>query len=379
MQGFDMNRRQRFGIEEEYFITDLDTRRMLAEPSVQVLRAARQAIGEGFAHEMFQGQIEVASPVFDDEVQAAAYLGHVRGELSRALARYGLGFICAGSHPQANWQDQRATPQEHFQQLFCEFERVARRSVLCGLHVHAEIPGGVDRISVMNEVLPWLPLLLALSVSSPIWEGQNSGYLSYRQVVCDEWPRMGVPEYLPDDRAYGDYLQLLRKAGAMDASANIWWGIRPSLNYPTLELRMTDACPRLADTLTLAGLFRVMIRHACLLGAPGSEYSPGSYWLLKENRCQARRWGAHGRFTPRVGEEPLTLEQWLERAQYIFGETAQALGEESVFDQARALLLCGTSAERQLHCFGAQPAGQSEQACSRAVVDLLLEESRADE
>lgn len=98
---------QRFGIEEEYFITDLRSRQMLAEPSTQVLSACREAIGDGFAYEMIQGQIEVASPVFESAGQARTYLSRVRCDLGKALGEHGLGFICSGSHPLADWQAQR--------------------------------------------------------------------------------------------------------------------------------------------------------------------------------------------------------------------------------------------------------------------------------
>nr|WP_183000320.1 MULTISPECIES: carboxylate-amine ligase [unclassified Pseudomonas] len=369
-----MDRAQRFGIEEEYFITDLRSRCMLAEPPAQVLAACREVIGDGFSYEMFQGQIEVASPVFDDAAEAATYLGRVRRELSQALAGYGLGFICSGVHPLADWRAQRATPQVHFQRLFEEFQIVAQRSVLSGLHVHAEIPAGVDRIAVLNEVLPWLPMLLALSVSSPLWQGQPSGYCSYRQVLCDEWPRMGIPEYLPDEQSFEQYLGLLKRSGALAEDANVWWGCRPSLSYPTLELRMTDACPRLSDALALAGLFRIMIKHACQLPAPGSQYSLERHWLLKENRIHARRCGHHGRFTLAPDTAAISLEQWLVVAEQQFGETARALGEEGVFDQARQMLRDGSSAERQLRVFSAQSSPGLRGG--QAVIDRLLEESR---
>lgn len=364
---------QRFGIEEEYFVTDLRSRRMLAEPSERVLEACREAIGAGFAYEMFQGQIEVASPVFEHTAQAHAYLRRVRRDLSQALREFGLGFVCSGTHPLAEWQAQRVTDQPHPRQLFDEFAIVAQRSVLSGLHVHAEIPSGIDRIAVMNEVLPWLPMLLALSVSSPLWQGHPSGYCSYRQVVCDEWPRMGVPEYLADERSFEHYLKLLKSTGALARDANVWWGCRPSLSYPTLELRMTDACPRLNDALVLSGLFRVMIRHACLLSAPGARYSLESHWLLKENRTQARRWGSHGRFVLAADTAPMSLEQWLMLAEQTFSDTARTLGEEDVFARARQMLRLGTSAERQLRCFDACVAPAL--ARQQAVVDMLLAES----
>lgn len=366
---------QRFGIEEEYFITDLRSRRMVAEPSARVLEACREAIGEGFAYEMFQGQIEAASPVFDQAAQAAAYLGRVRRDLGHALAEYGLGFICSGTHPLADWQAQRATEQPHVQRLFDEFAVVAQRSVLGGLHVHAEVPPDVDRIAVMNEVLPWLPMLLALSVSSPLWRGQPSGYCSYRQVACDEWPHMGVPEYLADGRSFQHYLGLLKRSGALAEDANVWWGCRPSLKYPTLELRMTDACPRVSDALALAGLFRVMVKQACQLPNPGAHFSLERHWLLKENRVQARRWGCQGRFVLAADTPPLSLRQWLALAEQRFAATARALGEEGVFAEARRLLQDGSSAERQLRCF--QACAAPGDARPQAVVDLLLAESGA--
>jgi carboxylate-amine ligase len=364
---------QRFGIEEEYFITDLRSRQMLAQPSAQVLDACSEAIGEGFSFEMFQGQIEVASPVFDNTAQAAAYLGKVRRDLNQALAAQGLGFICCGTHPLADWHAQRATTHLHYKRLFDEFGLAARRSVLSGLHVHTEIPLGIDRIAVMNEVLPWLPLLLALSASSPLWQGQPSGYFSYRQVACDEWPRMGVPEYLLNERSFEQYLQLLKRAGTVGRDSNVWWGCRPSLNYPTLELRMTDACPRLPDALALAGLFRVMVKHACLLPAPGSHYSMESHWLVKENRIQARRWGPYGRFMLAPDTPAMSLQQWLALAEQKFGATAVAMGEEGIFGHARKILSDGTSTERQLRCFDTQPAPAMGRR--QAVVDMLLGET----
>jgi len=371
-----MNRAPTFGIEEEYFITDLQSREMLAQPSAQVLQACRQAIGKGFSFEMFQGQIEVASPVFNVRSEARAYLGAVRTNLGKSLAELGLGVVCSGSHPLARWHDQRAASQAHFQQFFQEFQRVAQRSVLCGLHVHVEVPATVDRIAVMNEVSPWLPLLLLLSCSSPFWEGEASGFMSYRQAACDEWPRMGVPEYFANWNAYHRYLNLLRRVGALDTDGNGWWGIRPAVRYPTLELRMTDACPRLADVLTLATLFRVMVAHASNLPQPGVNFTMEDRWLLKENRWRAKRYGVYGTFA--IGPEGLLVSalQWLEYASQVFGTTCDAMGESGVFEQARAIVQSGNSADRQLRCHeAAHASGADDQSCLQRVVDQLLVET----
>ncbi len=368
-----------FGIEEEYFITDLHTRHLLSEPSAAVLAACREAIGAGFAYEMFQGQIEVASPVFNASVEAADYLGGVRNNLAQALAGFGLGVVSAGSHPLAAWREQRPTAQGHFQQLFDDMQYVARRSVLCGLHVHVAVPRTLDRIAVMNQVSPWLPLLLLLSCSSPFWDGAPSGFMSYRQVACDEWPRMGVPEHFDDWAAYQRYLALLQRTGALKADGNGWWGIRPAARYPTLELRMTDACPRLADSVALATLFRVMVTHACGLKRPGAAFTAEARWLLKENRWQAKRYGADGRFALDATGNMGSAAQWLQCARDAFAATAEAMGEPQLFDTLEALLLRGNSAAEQLrwHAQG-EARGDDAAGCLRHVVDRLLALTQGD-
>ena len=154
-----------FGIEEEYFITDLHSRQMVGEPSAAVLAACREAISAGFSFEMFQGQIEAASPVFTSSAEAADYFRAVRGNLAQSLAEFGLGVVCAGSHPLADWRGQRPTDQAHFRHLFDDIQYVARRSVLCGLHVHVQVPQALDRIAVMNQVS--LVAIVASSMAVP--------------------------------------------------------------------------------------------------------------------------------------------------------------------------------------------------------------------
>lgn len=374
-----MNAPPTFGIEEEYFITDLHRRTMVAQPSTAVLHACRKALGSGFCDEMFQGQIEVASPVFTSRAQASDYLAHIRGGLADALAPFGMGALCAGTHPLATWREQHPTPGVHFGQLFDDIQLVARRSVLCGLHVHVQVPAAVDRIAVMNQVSPWLPLLLVLSCSSPFWEGDASGFMSYRQAACDEWPRMGVPEHFADWAAYQRYLALLRRIGALASDGNGWWAIRPAARYPTLELRMTDACPRLADTLTLATLFRVMVAHASALKRPGAGFSAEARWLLKENRWQAKRHGAHGLFALDAEGATGNAEQWLQQASEVFADTAEAMGEGGLFDRARQLLRAGNSAAEQLHLHAqALAEGADRHSALQRVVDHLLAQSRGD-
>ncbi|WP_415769306.1 carboxylate-amine ligase [Pseudomonas sp. LB3P38] len=373
-----MNGQLKFGIEEEYFITDLNTRQMPGNLSRAVSDKCKAELGQSFAYEMFQAQIEVASPIFTSLVQAADYLANARGTLQHSLKFFELGLLCAGSHPLADWRVQHATDQNHFQQLFRDYQRVARRSLLSGLHVHVEIPNHLDRIQVMNEVLPWIPFLLAFSSSSPYWDGDDSGFASYRQTACDEWPRMGVPEFLEGDVAYAAYIAFLISTGSMKQPSDCWWGVRPSARYPTLELRMTDACPRLDDALCIASFFRLMIAYAIDQSHPGLAYSQKSRWILMENRWRAKRSGIYAEFLVEGHDRPFTIEQWLVMAEQIFGETARALGVESVFSHLRKIIRDGSSAERQRFVYKeAVGSGRSVHEALSNVVDHLLMETAA--
>ncbi|MHC8318999.1 carboxylate-amine ligase [Pseudomonas sp. LB3P31] len=371
-----MSRQLRFGIEEEYFLTDLVTRQMPETLPSAVTDKCKAELGEHFAYEMFQAQIEVASPIFTSMPEAADYLASARSTLQRALQPFGLGLLCAGSHPLADWRKQPATDQSHFQQLFQDYQRVARRSLLCGLHVHVEIPPHQDRIRVMNEVLPWVPLLLALSSSSPFWDGADSGFASYRQTACDEWPRMGVPEFFEDQAGYDAYTAFHISSGSMKTPNDCWWGVRPSANYPTLELRMTDACPQLNDALCIASLFRLLISHALKQRRPGAGYSQKSRWILMENRWRAKRSGVHAAFIVEGFDRPFTIEQWLFMAEQILRETAEAPGIEGIFAQVRSIIRQGTSAQRQRLVYQeALEGGFSENEAFKQVVDSLLRET----
>jgi carboxylate-amine ligase len=371
-----MNRHLKFGMEEEYFITDLDSRCMSGQPPGAAIDACKAVLGDCFALEMFQGQIEVASPIFTSLGQAAQYLGAARQALRLALQPYGLGLLTAGSHPLADWRTQQATEQTHFLKLFDDYQYVAWRSLLSGLHVHVEVPGHLDRIRVMNEVLPWTPLLLALSSSSPFWNGADSGFMSYRQTACDEWPRMGVPEYFEDQAAYDAYVALLIRTGAIHQASECWWGVRPATRFPTLELRMTDACPRLEDALCIASLFRLLVACAIDQPHPGSNWAQQSRSILQENRWRAKRFGIHASFIVEGYDRPFSAEQWLFLAEQIFGDAAQAMGVEEVFSQARRILLQGTSAERQRNLYRQVLHNTGDvQAALAGVVDQLLMET----
>ncbi|HCF3887512.1 TPA: carboxylate-amine ligase [Pseudomonas aeruginosa] len=360
----------RFGIEEEFFLLDASDLDIVRSAPAGFVAACRDTLGEHFAEGMFECQVEVASPVFSTLAEAARFHGQARQRLAHLAMDFGLRSLCVGTHPFADWRRARSNPAAHFARLFEDQGRVARRSLVCGLHVHVEIPPSHDRMAVLQRVLPWLPLLLALSASSPFRGGRRSGLASYRRALCGEWPRMNIPPALPDEDAYRRHLALLRETGCIREDGQVWWMIRPSSHVPTLELRICDACPRLADALSLAGLFRALVGEA--LGAGPHALPVARDACLEENYWQALRYGCAGRYL--VDGRCVGAGDWLEMAWRQCRPQARQ-GNEWAYQHACGLLE-ETSAARQLRRYRRlREAGQERHPALRRLVEELLEEN----
>jgi len=360
-----------FGIEEEYLLVSLDSGQVLASPSMAVARRCREVMGKYFSEEMFHSQIEVASPVFAHLHEAHAFLRDSRQRLGEALAQEGAGLYCAASHPGAKWLRQRARSAPHYRQLFDDYQHVARRSLLCGLHVHVGVPPGCDRIQLINRLLYWLPLFLVLSTSSPLWGGQDTGYMSYRRVICAEWPHMELPEPLADWEAYLRYRALLERTGALSQEGDFWWAIRPSRRFPTVELRICDGCPRLEDVLCIVGLFRHLVQSTAVGRYDPTPINRETRWITQENYWRAKRHGRHGLFVGVHDQVPVNAEDWLAQLQAQF--PTDTVDAQRAVLQARRILREGTSADRQLACLAqARSDGLDVRQALNAVVDQVL-------
>jgi carboxylate-amine ligase len=365
-----------FGIEEEFFLVDLASRDIAAQPPAACVAAMRQAFGVRLAEEMFRSQIELVTPVLHDLAAARGCLLDGRRRLAQIAEQFGLGLYGAATHPFADWRQQLATDSPHYAQLFADYQDVAQRSLLSGLHVHVGVPADVDRVRVMNRLLPWLPLLLTLSTSSPFWLGRHTGLLSYRRALCGEWPRMGIPEALPDEASLQAYIDLLLASGSIRKRGDVWWFIRPSARFPTLELRIADACPRVADVLCIAGLFRGLV--AWSIEADDPPDMGLQRLVLEENYWRARRLGSAAQFLDVDGRSALPAPDWLDQLHERIGPWIEAFGDGEVVEQSRRILRHGSSAERQLARYESErDSGLGQHQALAAVVDMVLEETRA--
>ena len=217
-----------FGIEEEFFV--VHERTLLIEPQAheRFIARANELAGGGIHPELLQCQIETATPVCRDFGEARGHMRRLRSGLARAGNELGLTVLAAGTHPTAEWPEQQQTAKERYDQVVSELQLLAFRNLVCGLHVHVGLPDDETRIDVMRRTIPFLPILLALSCSSPFWRGMDSGFASYRLTSYEELPRTGLPPLLTSWGEYEAYTEVLRRAGIMANPSYIWWAIGPS-------------------------------------------------------------------------------------------------------------------------------------------------------
>jgi carboxylate-amine ligase len=247
-----------FGVEEELLVVDRETGALVPR-SDELVPLARERLGERVTAELNRCQIEVASPIFRDLPTACEVLHEQRAALDAAAGEIGLSVLAAGTHPWSSWRDQEIEDDRpRFREMEERFQRVARQQVICGCHVHVGLDEP-ERVPVMTRVRPWLPVLAALAANSPFWDGEDTGYDSYRLEVWARWPTAGFPPHLEDGAEYAALVDELRTAGAIEDSTHLYWYLRPSERYPTLEFRVTDVCGEVDEAVAIAGLARALV------------------------------------------------------------------------------------------------------------------------
>jgi carboxylate-amine ligase len=367
-----------FGIEEEFLIVDPRTRHALSRVPKHVVKSCRSRFGERVTYELKQAQIETVSPVFNAAEEALPELLGLRRGVADVLEAHGLALMAAGTHPISRWQNLRATEKPRYARFIEQFQMIGRRDTMCGMHVHVAVPAGVDRVQLMNRLLPRLPLFLALSTSSPFWGRHLSGLFSYRSVAYEEWPRAGIPDFFTDEAEYADFADVLTRNGAIGDASEFWWSIRPSLRYPTLELRAADSCTRVQDSVALAVLFRALVRHHVLHPHLGATHSNMTRRLIDENRWRAARYGIQAQFIDEASRSSASVSEVLEQ---LLADLQPHLepAEMDAIRPLRSVLALGTSAHVQTSLYATQrEAGASHIEALRGVVDWLIQTTRAE-
>ena len=248
------------GIEEEYLLVDKQTRALVADPPDSLMAECEERCGAQVTPEFLRSQIEIGTKVCNNIKEAEVELRRLRRIVIDVAANHGMAPIAASTHPFSRWSEQKQTEKDRYRALTVEMQAAARRLLICGMHVHVGINEDELRIDLMNQMSYFLPHLLALSCSSPFWEGRNTGLKSYRLTVFDSLPRTGLPERFSSYAEYERHINILMNAGLIEDATRIWWDLRPSARYPTLETRVMDVCTRLDDTISLAALLVCILR-----------------------------------------------------------------------------------------------------------------------
>lgn len=364
------------GIEEEYLLVDRRTRDIVRDPPDAMLEAC-QARAPGRIHpEFLRCQIEVGTRVCETLADARTELAGLRGTVAGVADGYGLAPIAASTHPFAAWEPQRHTNRDRYNMLARDLGAPARRLMICGMHVHVGIDDDDLRIDLMNQVRYFLPHLLALTTSSPFWRGRDMERKSYRLSVWHELPRTGMPDAFQSFGEYQQHVDILVRAGIIEDASKLWWDIRPSQRFPTLEMRITDICTRLDDAITVAALFRCLLRMLWRLRIRNIAWRPYRNLLIEENRWRAQRYGLDSGLVDFGRGVVVPCADLLDEILELTREDAEHFGCVEEVARARDILGRGTSAHRQvaIHRDALENGADGWEALHR-VVDWLVEET----
>ncbi len=365
------------GVEEEYLLVDRDSRDLVHLMPEGLLEECQDKAGSQVTPELFQSQIEIGTSVCETTSELRSELERLRSVIGDATAHYGLAPIAASTHPFAEWTEQTTTPKQRYLELADDMQISARRLVISGMHVHIGIEDEDLRIDLMNQAVYFLPHLLALSVSSPFWRGADSGMACYRLTVFDGLPRTGLPESFASWGEYRRIVDSLTRTGIIDDATKIWWDLRPSERFPTLEMRITDLCPRIEDALAIASLFRCIMRMLYRLRYENQRWRAYPQFLLAQNRWRAQRYGTTAGLIDFGKGEIVPYDHLLEELIALTAEDARFFGCESEIAHARTIVSEGTSAQRQRQAHeAAHRNGLDDQHALEEVVDLLIAETR---
>lgn len=364
------------GIEEEYLIVDRETRDLVRDLPDDVMLECEERLAGQVSPEFLRSQIEVGTKVSNTLHEARDDLAMLRRTIAEVTNKHGLAPIASSTHPFADWVQQRHTDKERYHMLARDMAGIVRRLVISGMHVHVMIDDEDLRIDLMNQIVYFLPHLIALSTSSPFWAGENTGLKSYRTSVFRSLPRTGLPDEFDSWADYRRHVGVLIDAGVIEDATKLWWDVRPSDRYPTLELRCTDICTSLDDSIAIASIYMSLLAMLYRRRTHNQRWRIYSRSLIDENTWRAQRYGVRGSMIDFGLSRLVPFEDLVEEIIELVSEDAEELDCLAEVQHARTIVARGTSAHRQLEAYNtAIESGASPEEATKAVVDWLIDET----
>ncbi len=335
------------GMEEEFFLVDAATR-SLRRGSDAVIDRAREAVGGHADHELQLSQLESVTPVCRTLQEVRGHLSRLRRELAAAAEAEGSRLVASGTHPFSHWDEDRITPKPAYLGLERDYQQVAREQLVCGSHVHVGLSEPDAAIQVMNRMRPWLWPVLALSANSPFWLGSDTGYASFRTEVWTRWPMAGIPEHFDSRAEYDAVVETLLAAGAIDDRARIYWDVRLSARFPTVEVRVSDVCLSVDEAVMVAGLCRALARTCHGEAVRGAPEPRPRHELLRAAKWRAARYGLGADLIDVAGHRSVPAKELVAE---LLAWVRPALEEDGDWDEVSAIVeetvAGGTGAARQ--------------------------------
>lgn len=352
------------GIEEEYQVVDPETGE-LASFAWEAVDDERIVPGQ-VKPELLTSMVEIGTGVCDTPRRAGRELRQLRRKLAGMAGDRGLALAAAGTHPSSSWEEQEITPQERYLGLATDYQDVARRLLIFGMHVHVGVSGDELRVEAMNAARYFMPHILALTTSSPFWRGRETGLQSYRTAVWSQFPRSGVPPVFSTWDDYANLRDELVQTGCIEDASKIYWDVRPHHEFGTLEFRFPDVCTRVEDAICVAALLQAVVARLWRLRRDNLSFRIYPAELIQENMWRAARYGIEGQLVDfGKGEEVPVPELIRELVEEFLADVVDALGTREEVTHAYEILDRGTSAERQLAVY-------AETGSLAAVVDDLV-------
>lgn len=356
------------GVEEEYLVVDPESGAPLPDAG-RLLQRAGDELGGRVHPELQLAQLEVSTGVCARLSEVRAELTRLRRGLAAVASSEGAAIAAAGTHPFAHWTEGRITPTDAYLKLERDYQQLAREQLICGCHVHVGIDDPEGAIQVLNRLRPWLSPLVALAANSPFWMGTDTGYASYRTEVWRRWPMAGTPEVFESRADYDRLLEDLLATRSIDAPARVYFDVRPSARFPTLELRVTDVCLTVDEAVMIAGLVRGMARAAHAQALSGEPLPVVRSELLRAATWRAARHGVDDELVDALTARAAPAGDVVAS---LLAFARPALEDAGDWDDVSALvertLAAGTGAARQRRAY--ERAGSL-----RDVVDLVVAET----
>ncbi|MBW4538588.1 MAG: carboxylate-amine ligase [Myxacorys chilensis ATA2-1-KO14] len=357
------------GVEEEYQIIDPKTRELRSRQQ-QILPIAKKTLGEDVQPEAQLSQIEIATPVCRSLSEVRAELIHFRRELIAAAAKDGNLIAAAGTHPFSEWKQQQIAPKERYQGLMRDYQQLTRELMIFGCHVHVGISDPEMAIQVMNRTRVWLAPILALTASSPFWFGTDTGYASYRTEIWGRWPISGPPLIFSSHAEYQALIEALVATGSVEEATKIYWDVRLSERFPTVEFRVTDVAMTVDEAVMVAGLVRALARTCYEQALAEKPFPATRHELIRAAHWRAARYGLETELIDVEVMRAVPARELIEKLLAFVRPSLEAHGDwDEVSSIVRKTMQQGNGARRQREVY--KRTGRLED-----VVDFIVAQTR---